>query len=224
MVLTLYIDYLSQPSRAVLAFCLFTKIDFEIKEISVMKGEHLKPEYKKINPFSLVPTINDDGFIVQESGAILKYLCRTRKVADHWYPNDPKKASIIDAYLDWHHTNTRRAAFFFRAMSEKLFGGLVLKTSAEAEKKIMMKALEMLENVWLKERKFIADDNELSIADLVACSELMHLILLDFDFSPFPKVNEWMQRVMFHEAMEKVHDKLKAFKKDYVSIMTNSKL
>jgi len=76
----------------------------------------------------------------------------------------------------------------------------------------------------LKERKYIADDNELSIADLVACSELMQLILLDFDFSPFPKVNDWIQRVMFHGDMEKVHVKLKAFKKHYASIITNSKL
>jgi hypothetical protein len=38
MVIKLYIDYGSQPSRAVLAFCLLNKIPAEIIEISVFSG------------------------------------------------------------------------------------------------------------------------------------------------------------------------------------------
>jgi glutathione S-transferase len=37
-------------------------------------GEHHGPAYSKISPFHLVPVIDDDGFIVAESGAILVYL------------------------------------------------------------------------------------------------------------------------------------------------------
>lgn len=37
-------------------------------------GEHNEPAYSKISPFHLVPAIDDDGFIVAESGAILLYL------------------------------------------------------------------------------------------------------------------------------------------------------
>jgi glutathione S-transferase len=37
-------------------------------------GEHDGPAYSKISPFHLVPVIDDDGFIVAESGAILVYL------------------------------------------------------------------------------------------------------------------------------------------------------
>ena len=36
--------------------------------------EHDGPAYSKISPFHLVPVIDDDGFIVAESGAILVYL------------------------------------------------------------------------------------------------------------------------------------------------------
>lgn len=39
MVIKLYIDYGSQPSRAVLALCLIGKIPFEIIEIKIMKLE-----------------------------------------------------------------------------------------------------------------------------------------------------------------------------------------
>lgn len=37
-------------------------------------GEHDGPAYSKISVFHLVPVIDDDGFIVAESGAILVYL------------------------------------------------------------------------------------------------------------------------------------------------------
>jgi len=39
--------------------------------------------------------------------AILRYICRTYNVADHWYPKDSVKQAKVDEYLEWQHTNTR---------------------------------------------------------------------------------------------------------------------
>lgn len=39
MVIKLYIDYASQPSRSVLALCLAASIPHEIVEISILKKE-----------------------------------------------------------------------------------------------------------------------------------------------------------------------------------------
>lgn len=39
--------------------------------------------------------------------AILRYLCRTFDVADHWYPKNIEKQARIDEYLEWQHLNTR---------------------------------------------------------------------------------------------------------------------
>lgn len=41
------------------------------------------------------------------SVAILRYLCRTYNVADHWYPKDAQKQALVDQYLEWQHNNTR---------------------------------------------------------------------------------------------------------------------
>jgi glutathione S-transferase len=88
-------DYGSQPTRAVYVFCKMAKIDFTFKEVRVFKMEQYSPEFKKINPNGKVPAISDrreDGQVVNmfESHAILKYLCATRNVEDHWYPKDPR--------------------------------------------------------------------------------------------------------------------------------------
>ena len=42
-----------------------------------MKEEHKTPEYLKINPNGLVPTMVDNDFVLYESHAIMRYLCGT---------------------------------------------------------------------------------------------------------------------------------------------------
>lgn len=48
--LKLYIDWGSQPSRAIVALCIHGKIPHNIIETRIFKGDNRSPEYKKINP------------------------------------------------------------------------------------------------------------------------------------------------------------------------------
>ena len=45
-----------------------------------------------------------------QSFAILKYLVRKYKLADHWYPADIRSQAKVDEYFGWHGTNLRRGA------------------------------------------------------------------------------------------------------------------
>ena len=57
--------------------------------------------------------LSDNNF--NFSTAILKYLCDSRKLADHWYPTDLKERAKINEYMAWHHSNLRfGAAMYFR--------------------------------------------------------------------------------------------------------------
>ena len=47
---TLYLNFLSQPSRAVYMVAKKLGIEFEVKEINLAKGEHKAEDYLKINP------------------------------------------------------------------------------------------------------------------------------------------------------------------------------
>ncbi len=49
-------------------------IPYEFILLDMSVGEHLKPEFLKLNPFGKVPTIVDGDLALFESGAILLYL------------------------------------------------------------------------------------------------------------------------------------------------------
>ena len=51
--------------------------DYDPRVVDIFKGEHMTPEYKKINPRSKVPALQfDDGRILVESTAILTWVAR----------------------------------------------------------------------------------------------------------------------------------------------------
>lgn len=106
MPLTYYFDLMSQPCRAVFIFLKMNGIPFQTKAIALRKLEHLTDEYAKLNPFKKVPTIDDSGFILTESMAIMSYLADKHKKSD-WYPTDIQQRARINEYLHWQHLNLR---------------------------------------------------------------------------------------------------------------------
>ena len=66
-------------------------------------GVNNTPEYKAMNPNGLVPTINDDGFVLWESQVIVRYLARKHGLAT-LCPSDPKACADADRWMDWNAT------------------------------------------------------------------------------------------------------------------------
>jgi glutathione S-transferase len=57
------------------------------------------PEFKALNPNAKVPVMDEGGFILWESHAILRYLAA--KYGPEWYPSDLRERAIVDQWLDW---------------------------------------------------------------------------------------------------------------------------
>ena len=51
-----------------------TGAPFERREVNLLAGEQKTAGYKAIHPLGRLPTLDDDGVIIWESGAILLYL------------------------------------------------------------------------------------------------------------------------------------------------------
>jgi glutathione S-transferase len=58
------------------------------------------PAFRALNPNGLVPTIDDDGFVVWESNTIVRYLAARHAPGSLW-PTDPRARADADRWMDW---------------------------------------------------------------------------------------------------------------------------
>jgi len=59
------------------------------------------PEYRALNPNGRVPMIEDDGFVLWESNAIVRYLAAQYGSDTSFYPADAKVRAQADKWMDW---------------------------------------------------------------------------------------------------------------------------
>lgn len=151
------------------------------KLLSNPPGEHLTDDYKRnINRFGKIPCINDNGFLLAETPAILQYLMLKYEATtpEHWYPRDIKTRARVDEYLSWQHINTRMNStlYFWLQWVVPLRTGKKVNDKKLAEAKTqMVQTLDFIDKEYLKSGRFIAGTDQISIADLLAVSELQQL-------------------------------------------------
>lgn len=198
MTLKLYYDLLSQPGRAVYIFLKVCDIPFERKFVNLKNLEQYTPEYNEVNPFKKVPVIEHNGFKLTESVGIIRYISREFKVDDHWYPSDSKHQAKVDEYLEWQHLNTRLrcATYFLTGFLNPLMRDRLPVLEEVAESEISMNnCLDIIENVWLKDKPFLAGDT-ISVADIFGICEIDQPRLADYDPTKGrPHLTAWIERV-----------------------------
>ncbi len=91
--------------------------------------------YRALNPNALIPTVEDDGFVLWESNAILRYLAANHGGADV-YPVDPKARASAERWMDWGFTwaDAIRPIFFqmVRTEADKRDTALIERSVARA--------------------------------------------------------------------------------------------
>jgi glutathione S-transferase len=60
------------------------------------------PEFLALNPNAQVPVVIDDGFVLWESHAILRYLAQ-KQGSDLW-PADNRERALVDQWMSWQST------------------------------------------------------------------------------------------------------------------------
>lgn len=65
---------MSTCTRKVLTTLAEKGHEAEFALVDLMKGEQKKPEYMAMHPFGVIPVLEDDGFQMYESRAIIRYL------------------------------------------------------------------------------------------------------------------------------------------------------
>lgn len=68
---------------------------FQLKNIDFDKNEHLSPEYMAMNPLHQVPTLDDNGFYITDSHAIIAYLATNSNLTS----TDPRVLARINQLM-----------------------------------------------------------------------------------------------------------------------------
>jgi glutathione S-transferase len=97
----------STTCRPVVMFAHEAGIALDLVPVDLFGGEQMQPAYLAKNPNGKVPLLEDDGFLLTEASAILKYLAEVS--GSPAYPSDPRGRARVNAQMDWFNTGFYRA-------------------------------------------------------------------------------------------------------------------
>ena len=150
------------------------------------------PEYRAMNPNGQVPTIEEDGFVLWESNAIVRYFAAKHPEAALW-PDDLRVRADADRWMDWQATSGSPAM-------RDAFWGLVRTSPEKRDHDLVRRSIEQSESIMgildgaLAGRSFIA--GEAFSAGDIAVGCLAHRWLnLPVERQSRPNVEAWYERL-----------------------------
>jgi glutathione S-transferase len=149
-------------------------------------------EFRAMNPHGRVPVIDDDGVIVWESHAIVRYLA-ARYGRDALWCDDPAERSRADRWMDW-MLATLQPDFmdlfwgFFRTPPDQRDHALIRDRSERCARHYRLLDAE------LAGRDFLAGDR-LSTADIAVATSLYRYFEIEIERPSVPDVEVWYRRL-----------------------------
>lgn len=157
------------------------EVPYEFVLLDMQAGEQLQPDFLAINPMGKVPAIEDGDFKLWESGAILLYL------ADK-YGKMSSSAEERATVAQW--------VLFANAT---LGPGIFMEATRDKEAPRLLTPL----NAILESQPYFMGD-EFGVVDVAVGSMLGYVrLMLNFDFSPYPAIGEYLKRIADRPAFQK---------------------
>lgn len=146
--------------------------------------------YLAQNPLGGVPTLDDDGLVMAESNAILRYLAR-REGRDDLYPSAPAEGARVDEFLDRFALSLRGAFFQVERLALGFVQGTGFNAGPPDPDGARAKEAEIAAQVELFEGLVAGNGTVLgsfTIADCAAAPVLFRTRNTGMDLSPYPKL------------------------------------
>lgn len=210
----LYVNRAATTSRAVLAFCNAARIPVVIEDVDILRGEHHGAAFAALNPSRLVPVLVDDGFVLTESAAILRYLAR--KSESPLYPSDLRAQARIDELMSWFEANFLKD-FGFHYVYPQFLPHHARSTDEETRGTIEWGRdksrawLSILDGHFLANRGRYLVGDALSIADYFGASIVSLGEIVGCTFEAYPNVLRWYANVTSDPSWVEVNGVFKGF-------------
>ena len=163
-------------------------------------GVNDTPEYLAMNPNGLVPVIEEDGFVLYESNAIVRYLAGRAGAA--LFPADLRQRADVDRWMEWQSTNYTPAmgpAFWqlIRTPEAQRERAAIEGSRAKTEK------LTGVLDAHLATRRYLSGE-AFSAADLVVGCAAHRWLNLPLPREPRPHFERWYAQIAARPASRQV--------------------
>jgi len=191
----LYFHPASTASRPVVLFCAEAGIGYEPVVVDILAGAHHKEPFVSLNPSKMVPVLEDEGLVLTESSAILKYLAD--KAGSPAYPKDLKARARVNELMDWFNTQHYRE-WGYHLIYPQVFPHHLRKpeeaqrATVEWGKEKSEQWLQVLNDHVLGSSKYLCGD-QITIADYFGAEILSAGDLIGVSFKRYPNVDRWMR-------------------------------
>ncbi len=142
----LYAHPMSTCSRKVLTVLAEKNVEAEMVVIDLMKGAQKHESFLETQPFGVVPAIDDDGFKLYESRAIMRYLDETLP-GIALTPKDAKGKARMEQFISIEHSYFSSHAM--KIVGQKLMnpmrGQATDESIVEAARKALTTSLDVAE-------------------------------------------------------------------------------
>jgi glutathione S-transferase len=163
-------------------------IPCELIEVDILKGQSRTPEFLRINPNGRTPVLDDDGFVLPESNAILAYLARGTR----FLPEDRKSWARVFQWMFFeqysHEPLIATSRFWLQHKPDSPERSALLASKRDGG----WAALTIMEEHLSKSDFFVGD---YSIADISLFAYTHVSQEGGFPLDGFPKIREWIERV-----------------------------
>ena len=210
----LYYHPASTTSRIVQHFALDQGIALDYQVVDLFTGEHLKPEFAKINPNCLVPVLEDGEFRLTECSAILKYLAE--KANSPAYPKDLQARARVNEMMDWFNSNIYKD-FAYGLIYPQTFphhkrpNDAVQSGTLEWGKEKTQSWLKILDQSLIGPKKAYLCGDKVTLADYMGAEMIALGGLIRCSYTGYPNVERWMRNMKALKNWAKVHEVIEGF-------------
>ena len=191
--LKIYYHPLSTFARRVRIALLEKGLDLETEwvEVDMAAGAHKAQPYLSLNPYGRVPTLEEDGFVLYESTAILEYLEATHP-SPPLVPTDPRGRALVSQHMklcDLQLARQTGAIIFPKRFLPKERWNEAAMTQAKKE---IENHLEILEQQLGGREYFVA--NRYSLVEVCYTPFVEFFPLMEIH--PPPHIASWAARIL----------------------------
>lgn len=191
----------STNTQKVIWCCEELAIHYERTDVGGKFGGLDDPDYRARNPNGLIPTIDDNGFVLWESNAILRYLASGDEQR-RLLPETRQAAAPIDQWLDWQMVALGlrlRSLFLLHRRPAAAPAGETLESVEQS----VNHAFKILDRS-LAELDYAAGAQRFSIADIALGISTHRWFSLDIERPTLPALQAWYGRISTRPAFASI--------------------